>query len=91
MLGVRVKETNMEIRIIQWREFGDDDDTMTTRVVESGDDSGDKDYVCRLHGVNPALSFDDGGVTIISCVTINTGEFVDDDGQSVQVTLTKET
>ena len=75
-----------KIRIIQWRECGDDDDTMTARIVEDADETPDHDFLCDLHDLDPELDFDEGGITII-----DTWEICDDtvfegcDGKKLKV------
>jgi hypothetical protein len=76
-----------EIRIIQWREFGDDDDTVSIRVVLPGDEIEDSAWICDVYSLAPDLGFEDGGITIIETIHIRNGDFSDEGGKKVRVTL----
>ncbi len=81
------------IRIIQWREHGDDDDTITKRVVlsaEADEEITDHDYICAAYRLDPELDFDQGGITIVNELEISTGPVEDMTGVRAIVSVTKE-
>lgn len=79
---------DLELRIIQWREHGDDDDTMTIRIVTEDDKVTNHDWLCELHDLDAELDFDEGGITIIDSVRIFDGSvFRLSGGQKVRVKL----
>lgn len=80
--------TKIEIRILQWREMGDDDDTTTTRILLPGDERSDHDFLCDLYGLDPALEFHMGGIVIINTESIyGDSVYQASCGHQVRVTL----
>ena len=76
------------LRIVQWREFGDDDDTQTFRVIHPENDQSDEDFIREAFDLE-AIPFDDGGITIVNSIDIMDGETISDDcGNKLVVNLT---
>jgi hypothetical protein len=82
------------MRILQWRELGDDEDTLSNRIVGSSmedEAQSDHEWLCEVFKLDSSLEFDEGGITISGELNLPTGGIIGDSAdRSVKITIVME-